>query len=434
MICGCDIISGEKQKILENAFEKSIKEMETNFGVIEINIVVHICFNTCHFGFYRDEASYVIEELNKDFSGNASTITGNPYKIQKDKDIYDQYTSLSENSKIVFRLCKVKYKSIPQQHSTQLHVLNEKIKLSSPGLVPWSALNIWVVDLINIHGYAQYPWELENNSKYDGIVISRNVFGRCAHEYRFSQGKILTHLVGHWLGLFHTFEEDSLIADIPKQRFPTYGNPFTNPRNFPENDPIYMNFMDFTDDAARFIFTKDQIKKMRSGVHLYRPNLIRAIKAGVEFNDRNEQIIENVNIPTNVVRDVWECHIETADPHIWKLLPKAHKADAKISRSVGEPGLALKRNAVAEICMNLMDMEKAEIEFSVKNAKAGTCIMFNTTDGIWQRARIKNNAKDWEKKTIPLPEPLGPNYTIRFRSPGVNKYTMFDHIIVKRIE
>ena len=71
-------------------------------------------------------------------------------------------------------------------------------------LIRWNPLNyvnIWVVNDIQggVAGYAYFPSSHGNNN--DGIVIEANYMGTTT-----DNSKVLVHEMGHYLGLFHTFQ------------------------------------------------------------------------------------------------------------------------------------------------------------------------------------------------------------------------------------
>ncbi|WP_051289251.1 M43 family zinc metalloprotease [Chryseobacterium daeguense] len=142
------------------------------------------------------------------------------------------------------------------------------------GLAAWDTtkyLNIWIGNPEGALGFASGPEEAGQPD--DGMVIGYYCYGTTgAVNSTNNKGRTATHEIGHYFGLQHIWGEDDSVcgapdntdycADTPATNHAYYGSPtFPNNQYTCVNSAIgamFMNYMDYVDDAYMAMFTNDQ--------------------------------------------------------------------------------------------------------------------------------------------------------------------------------
>lgn len=275
--------------------------LPTTKAVVYIPVVVHVIWKTTAENLADQYIIGAITALNKDFrkqnpdAANINTMA-------------PQWASLMADCEIEFCLATKDPTGAATTGITRTQTTitefgqDTRMKYTAQGgKDAWNSskyLNLWCVNFgsSGLLGFATFPG---GNAAEDGVVCEyKSLPGPPAYN-PYDLGRTNTHEIGHWLNLYHTFQNGCAgltssncasagdrICDTPPISSPTYGCPTnTNANSCTETSPfpppytsdqknMWMNYMDYTDDACMYSFTAGQKTRMTSCVNTSRSGLL----------------------------------------------------------------------------------------------------------------------------------------------------------------
>jgi len=310
----------------ENAFQKLIsadraaQKGQTDFSK---NYVVPVVFHVVHGGepigtfpnILQGQIHAQLTILNQDFSGNAYNSSNYPLNAFVNWAVNQNIpsTNLDQHGRIKIadfniQFClattdpngnympepgidRINYLSLslpsPSSYSTQTTMKSYLDKVLKPKTI-WDVtkyLNVWITDkntALTYSGVSSGPplsglMDLPNNAtdSTDGIwcftkvIGSYSLFPGGSYLSPFTDGRILTHEAGHYVGLRHIWGEtdcgNDFCTDTPPAAGSNSGTPTyphgagscASPSNNPDGE-MFMNFMDYSRGQSVYMFTTDQ--------------------------------------------------------------------------------------------------------------------------------------------------------------------------------
>jgi len=244
----------------------------TTRDLVTIQTVVHVVYRRDEENISDEQISSQIEVLNCDFRAT------NEDRAQ----VPGVWQGLVADANIEFELATEDPEGNPTDGITRTQTEREyfgnegnPVKYAEAGgTPPWPTdryLNLWVCNLEGgLLGYAQFP---SMPPETDGVVILYSAFGTTgAAQAPYNLGRTATHEVGHFLNLFHIWGDSDdcsgsdEVSDTPPAEGPNEGRPdfpHVSCNNAPNGD-MFVNYMDYTNDEAMFMFTAGQVLRMNA--------------------------------------------------------------------------------------------------------------------------------------------------------------------------
>jgi hypothetical protein len=256
--------------------------------IIRIPVVVHVIYGGAEGVVGGADNANISDEqirsqiaiLNEDYRRKPGTLGFNADPAGVDTGIEFYLAEYDDHGKSTTGITRTRY-----TERTIFNPLTDDDLIAD--IIAWPTdkyLNIWTCRFVGSYlGISQFPsidgvdglsTKNEIYAKTDGVIIDFRYFGRnaAANTSRiYNLGRTVTHEVGHWLGLLHTWGDavcgDDFCDDTPRaegsnqssvctDKYSTCSG--TRTRNMIEN------YMDYSADSCMNIFTGDQLARMRT--------------------------------------------------------------------------------------------------------------------------------------------------------------------------
>jgi Pregnancy-associated plasma protein-A len=253
-------------------------------AVVVIPVVVHVVWNMDVENISDAQIESQIEVLNLDYNAENEQVSSVPTIFQgaiADVDFQFCLASKDPNGNATNGITRTQTSNnIGIGGTSAIH------HTSQGGQDAWNPdkyLNIWVAKFAGgIGGVASFPGEGPDEEQ--GVEVNYKQFGTIgtATAPPYHLGRTCTHEIGHYFNLEHVWgpninsccDEDDGVADTPNS-CETYLDQCPTGNTFSCTQPdMWMNFMNYTNDACMAMFSKGQKERMYAALNEFRPSLL----------------------------------------------------------------------------------------------------------------------------------------------------------------
>jgi hypothetical protein len=248
-------------------------ERSSSDSIRTIPVVVHIIHNGSSENISEAQVQSQIQVLNEDFGKMAGT-NGDGSGV--DTEVRFCLAKIDPDGDCTNGIVRIK-SPLTNHQAYQRPLLKE--------LSFWNNtryLNIYIVKSINgnVGGYSSFPG---GPADEDGIVVRHNLFGNMGTASA-GLGRTTSHEVGHWFGLYHTFNngcgtdlctDGDYVCDTPPQSGPSYTciTQNTCSNDIPDLNDLKENYMNYTPDACQSMFTAGQSERIHATLDTIRTEI-----------------------------------------------------------------------------------------------------------------------------------------------------------------
>lgn len=281
----------QKKNRYEQAIESQLN-FQKNFRIaaeiIRIPVVVHVIHNQINGQIagtnIPDEQIYSqIKVLNEDYRKKVGTLGFNTNPVGADTEIEFFLASIDPSGNPSTGIKRV------YSPKASFNIVNDSDRLAMSNLSYWDSnkyLNIWVTSLSSgFIGYGEFPYsesieglDFDSDERTDGVFVDYTTFGKKIGTNQsgiYSFGRTVTHEVGHWMGLYHTWGDErcgtDYVSDTPVATTSNSSafcrDVFSNCTGTRTRNMIE-NYMDYSPDSCMNIFTEGQKQRMRAALDL----------------------------------------------------------------------------------------------------------------------------------------------------------------------
>lgn len=361
----CGILPGA---IDEVKIDQQLKGASKSQATLVVPVVFHIVWNTTAQNIHDSMIFQQLAIMNNDFQRKNADTVNTPAAFQAASGGMDIVFCLAQRTpsgQATNGIVRVQTSNTSFASPTSYSVPDPVKRTSMNGSDSWDPskyLNIWICNLTGSTAYSAPPGNFMPQD--DGVVCHYNHTGK-TYNYPYGLGRSIVHEIGHFFCLKHIWGDDNgactgtdWINDTPNQ-----ANFSTNCPTFPKTDActgtspgvMFMNYMDYSEDGCRNMFSKGQVAYMNACINAFHTGFLTSngcVPVGISERDAAGEV--------SIVTTKGMLKLSSAQKGI---------STIRLYNGLGQLLKAQQFNA------------ERELEISVRDLPAGICIVEVTLEG-----------------------------------------------------